>query len=64
MPRDDAAVEGGRYDADSILGHRHEPVTSFFNATALAAYVPLVSFPAFARASRRRIDLLWRLTPP
>ena len=22
MPRDDAAVEGGRYDADSILGHR------------------------------------------
>ena len=47
MPRDDAAVEGGRYDADSILGHRHEPVTSFFNATALAAFVPKTPAPRF-----------------
>ena len=48
----------------TLILTRHEPVTSFFNATALAAYVPVVSFPAFARASRRRIDRLWRLTPP
>ena len=64
MPRDDVAVEAGRYGPGSILGHRREPATSFFNASRLAAYVPLVGVPAFLRASGRRLDHLWRLSPP
>ena len=64
MPRDDAAVEAGRYGAASILGHRREPATSFFNASRLAHYVPLQRLPTFLRASRARLDHLWRLAPP
>ena len=64
MPRNDSRVEARDYGAGAILGHRLEPLSSFFNVSRLTLGVPLVTLPRFARAVGGRVDRLWRLAPP
>ena len=64
MPRNDSRVEARDYGAGAILGHRLEPLSSFFNVSRLALGVPLVPLPRFARAVGGRLDRLWRMAPP